>query len=74
MSVKSYETQTNVVVTQLQKKGYTREEALKIWLTSKTKAIIQDEKKMTFVSGARCYDELLMEMNNDSYWMKGSFE
>lgn len=28
---------------------------------------------LTWVSPARCYDELLMELSGDEHWMRGSF-
>lgn len=52
-----------------------RAEAAKIWYNSKTKHELHDGAiDYTFVSPARCYDELLMELSNDPHWMKGQFE
>lgn len=67
--------QTNIVVVGLmQCNDMTREDALKLWLKSKTKHIIQDEAHLDWVSGARCYDELQLELKNDPSWMNGSFD
>lgn len=49
--------------------------AAKTWYNSRTKKILQDSSKdYSYVAPTRCYDELLMELNNDPHWMKGSFE
>lgn len=67
--------QTEVVIKALMKyEDIDRSKALEIWMKSKTKTLIQNEYKMTHISGARCYDELLMELSGDSYWMKGQFD
>lgn len=51
-----------------------REDALKLWLNSTTKRVIQDERKLEHISGSRCYDELILEINHDKYWLKGQFD
>lgn len=67
--------QTEVVVKALIKyRGLTRSIAIETWMKSKTKQLIQNEYQMTHISGARCYDELIMELDNDPYWMKGQFD
>lgn len=50
-------------------------EATKLWYNSRTKAkLIDGTNDYTHVSPARCYDELIMELNNDPHWMKGQFD
>ena len=53
---------------------YSRIKAFETWMTSKTREFIQEKYKFEHLSDARCYDELLMELNNDPYWMKGQFD
>lgn len=49
-------------------------DAAKLWYNSKTKKEMQDSvEDLTWVSPARCYDELLMELSGDEHWMRGSF-
>ena len=48
--------------------GYTLENAAKLWYTSKTRHVIQEEEKADWASPARCLQELLMEINNDPMW------
>ncbi len=54
--------------------GYSRSEAIEIWVKSKTRKEIQEHYKFEHISGARCYDELMMELNHDPYWMHGAFD
>ena len=69
-----FSNQTEVVVNALMRnKGVKRSEALEIWLNSTTKRILMDERNMTYLSGARCYDELEMEITGNPYWLKGQF-
>lgn len=71
----AYNRQTEVVIKALiDKDQYSRAKAAEIWLKSKTRAVIQDEKALDHISGARCYDELKMEMSSDPYWLKGQFD
>lgn len=72
---KYFDMQTEVVVKALMKyKKIERSKALSVWMQSKTKNLIQNEYNMEHISGARCYDELIMELNKDPYWMKGQFD
>ncbi|MBD5508820.1 MAG: hypothetical protein HDR05_12455 [Lachnospiraceae bacterium] len=72
---KYFNIQAEVVVNGLMKfRGLSRDKALELWTKSKTRQLIQEEYKMEHISGARCYDELLMEIENDPYWMKGQFD
>lgn len=69
-----FDEQSKVVINELMRlKGYTREKAVRMWMTSNTKKIIQDERGRSFVSGARCYDELLLEFSNNSHWLRNEF-
>lgn len=70
-----YELQSKFVIEYLMKdKGYSISEASKLWYNSKTKFRLQDtEIDYSYVAPTRCYDELLMELNNDPHWMKGQF-
>lgn len=67
--------QTEIVVKALMKyRKIERSRAISVWMQSKTKKLIQDEYNMEHISGARCYDELIMELDGDPYWMKGQFD
>lgn len=69
-----FDLQDKVVVDALLKyNNKKRREAIEMWMSSKTRNLIQCKYKMEHISGARCYDELMMELNNDPYWMKGQF-
>lgn len=70
-----FEEQNVFIIENLVKyKGYSKEQAFKIWYASKTKSILQDSSNgLEFVSKTRCYDEILMELENHRMWMKGSF-
>lgn len=48
--------------------------AFKLWYNSKTKQELWDKEEYAFVSISRCYDELLMELENHPRWLMGSFE
>lgn len=70
-----FEHQTEVVVRGLMNELIiSRDMALKLWIKSETRKAIQDEYNMEHISGARCYDELMMEMQGDPYWMMGQFD
>ncbi|MBQ8234040.1 MAG: hypothetical protein IJZ36_00470 [Bacilli bacterium] len=67
--------QTEMVVGLIMKEQKVpRSTALQIWMTSKTKAVLQDQYGLFHISGARCYDELMMEINKNPYWLKGQFD
>ncbi len=68
-----FKNQNKVVIGQLIKDGYTLNEATNLWINSDTRKFIQDTKKLKHISGARCYDELQMELRNDKYWLRGDF-
>lgn len=51
-----------------------RDEATKLWYNLKTKKELRDSPEYQFVSVARCFDELEMELNNDPHWLMWSFE
>jgi hypothetical protein len=69
------ENQTKSVVTILMRlEGIDRTTAIKLWMESKTKRVIQDENNLSHLSGARCYDELKMELTKDPFWMKGQID
>ena len=70
-----FENQTKIVIEALMReKRMGRADAMKLWYTSKTKEIVQGSgTDLSFVSGARCYDELIMEIERYPHWMKGSF-
>ncbi len=66
--------QTNIVVKQLiTTNKLSREDALNKWMYSKTKEELE-KRKLFYVSGIRCYVELMYELNNDPKWMKDAFE
>lgn len=73
---KAKELQTQLVIKFLMEdKGYKASQAAQIWYNSKTKAAIQDsDEDLSYVAPTRCYDELLMELDNHPHWMMGSFE
>lgn len=72
--VKDLTSQSEIVVKQLMiYKKMTRNQALTCWYTSKTKRILE-EKNMYYVSGIRCYVELIYEITNNSKWMNEPFE
>jgi hypothetical protein len=67
--------QAEVVVNGLMKlDGFDRTTAIQTWMNSETKRLIQDKYKFEHISGARCYDELKMELEKDPFWMHGSFD
>ena len=50
-------------------------DASKIWYNSNTKRRLHESSEdYSYVAPTRCYEELLMELNKDPHWMKGSFE
>lgn len=73
---KSQELQTELVISYLMKdKKLNFGDASKIWYNSKTKRRLHESSEdYSYVAPTRCYEELLMELNKDPHWMKGSFE
>ena len=73
---KLQELQTKLVISYLMRdKKISFGEASRIWYNSKTKKRLQGTSDdYSYVEPTRCYDELLMELNKNPYWMKGSFE
>lgn len=69
----NFDLQSNVVIEQLIKNGYTMENATKCWYNSKTRNQIITNH-LGYVSGMRCYWELSLELSNDSRWMKEPFD
>ena len=71
-----YEMQSKFVINFLVKdKKLKVGDATRIWYNSKTKQLLQDtEIDYSYVAPTRCYDELLMEINNDPHWMKGQLD
>lgn len=70
-----FEAQTEVVVKGLMKyRGMDRYKAVETWMKSQTRNLIQNKYNLTHISGARCYDELIMELDSNPYWMKGQFD
>ncbi len=71
----NFDNQTEVVITELMNnKKCSRKEASNIWFYSETRKIIQDKYSLEHISGARCYDELIMELEHNPYWLKGQFD
>lgn len=72
--VKDLTSQSEIVVKQLMiNQKVNRMQAIDIWYNSKTKRALE-ERSIYFVSGMRCYIELMYELNNNSKWMTDSFE
>ena len=71
-----FKLQTEIVVNQLVKNNsMTRELALRTWMGSKTWQMVQGANApFSFISPARCYDELCKEMENNPFWMSGTFD
>lgn len=66
--------QTNIVVKQLMSRNkMSRREAFDTWEMSKTKKYLEDNN-LDYVSGMRCYWELLLELNNDRRWLHTPFD
>ena len=73
-TIRDLSSQSEIVIKQLMiDKKMTRNQALTCWYNSKTKKILE-EKNMYYVSGIRCYVELIYEMANNSKWMQEPFE
>lgn len=69
------DSQTGVIIGYLEKtKGYSREEATKMWLQSKTYEYFIKHPELWFVSAARMYDELCYELNNNPLWLMRVFD
>lgn len=70
------ELQTELVISYLMEDKHVEiGKAAEIWYNSQTKKRLQDSSEdYSYVAPTRCYDELLMELNRDPHWMKGSFE
>ena len=70
----NFESQSETIIEKLiNDKELSREQAIKLWLKSKTYGEII-KRNITFVSAMRAYNELDMELNNHSEWMRNSFE
>lgn len=66
--------QTTIVIKQLMVNDkMSRTVAFDTWMQSQTKKRLE-EMNMFYVSGMRCYVELIYELNRDPKWMKESFE
>lgn len=70
----AYEFQNKMVIYHLiHTYGYTQEKAQKTWFNSSTRHKIQDELKYDFAGPNRCLAELIMELNDDPFWMTDTF-
>ena len=74
MKNSNFESQSETIIEKLvEDKNISREEAIKLWLNSKTYEEIV-KRKITYISAMRAYIEFEMEQNNDDEWMQNSFE
>ena len=72
--MKDLENQSEIVIRQLQlENGLSLEKATNTWYCSKTKEEVE-KRDLYFISGMRCYWELMLELEKDSRWMRDSFE
>lgn len=71
-----YDNQTSFIIKSLmESKSMSLKDAIELWYRSKTRQAIQKSgTDLSFVSRTRCYDELLMELENNPMWMRVSFE
>ncbi len=69
-----FESQTITIIERIMKdKNVSREDAVKLWLNSKTYNEIL-KRKLTYISAMRAYYELNLEIKGSSEWMKKDFE
>lgn len=75
MSITNLVSQSKVVVTNLMKdRGMSREQAVSCWYCSKTKEFLE-KNNLYYVSGMRCYYELMLELsNNMEKWLREPFD
>lgn len=72
--INNLNSQTTIVIKQLMiNNKMSRTDAFDTWMQSKTKKKLE-ELNIFYVSGIRCYVELIYELNGDPKWMKESFE
>ena len=70
-----FEFQDSIVIRMLQtENNFSLEDAVRTWMNSKTKYIIQNVRKMQWLGGNRCHDELLNELNDSDMWLEMPFE
>lgn len=63
-----------VVQLMVEEAGYSLEDASCLWEASKTREFFLTESNdVWWVSGARMFDELLLEIDNDPLWLATSF-
>lgn len=74
MSVNDFTMQSQTIIELLmQRHNMDRTRAMQIWFKSKTYAEIL-RRKLFYISATRAYSELLLEQQNNSEWMRNSFD
>lgn len=54
-------------------RGCSYNEAENLWVTSRTKYILQDFHKLYWLPGFKCYIELSYELDKSPLWLKTAF-
>ncbi len=64
-----------IIATLVQEDGLSYEEAIDLWYDSKTKKelIDSDNPEYEGLYPSRVYDELMMEVDGNPHWLRGSF-